>query len=233
MVRAQGFPDGQRAIYRGYCAPTMTIRIFVADDHSLVRLGIASLLGVVEGFAVCGETDTGTEIIERVQAVQPDVLLLDLVMPGTSGFEVLEQLAAQENMPRVIVLSMHGSREHVLRAFELGAVGYVLKDLAPQDLVPAIRAVMQGERWISEILEVGVPLPRKSDIVAAPGKLSDRQREVLVLIARGYSTREISEQLGLSIKTIETHRAQIMERLDIYDIPGLVRYAILHGLIPL
>lgn len=212
----------------------MTIRILIADDHQLVRSGIAALLSGVEGFEVCGEAESGAEVIELAGSLRPDIVLLDLVMAGMSGYEVLEQIASHHGAARVIVLSMHGSREHVLRALELGAVGYVLKDMAPQDLVLAIHAASQEKLWLSKKLNVaGTSLPPKSGIAHPPGKLSERQREVLVLIAQGYGTRQISEKLGVSIKTIETHRSQIMDRLDIRDVAGLVRYAILHGLIPL
>jgi DNA-binding NarL/FixJ family response regulator len=213
----------------------MTIRVVIADDHQLLRAGIASLLRDIPDVEVMGEAADGAEAIRLVHELKPDILFLDLVMPGMSGLDALASI--NESLPelRVIVLSMHSSEEHVLRALRLGAVGYMLKDVAPEELGLAIKAVMSGDNWLSAAIskKVIAGYVARNSNEEMLDSLTARQHQVLKLIAEGVPTKGVSTQLGLSVKTIETYRAQIMDRLDIHDIPGLVRYAVRHGIVPL
>ncbi len=213
----------------------MSIRVVIADDHQLLRAGLTALLRDIPGVDVMGEAADGAEAIRLAHALNPDILFLDLVMPGTSGLDALASI--NESLPeiRVIVLSMHSSEEHVLRALRLGAAGYMLKDVAPEELGLAIKAVMAGESWLSAAVSkkviAGYVARNKGEEML--DSLTTRQQQVLKLIAQGVPTKGIGTQLNLSVKTIETYRAQIMDRLDIHDIPGLVRYAVRHGIVPL
>jgi DNA-binding NarL/FixJ family response regulator len=214
----------------------MSIRVLIADDHQLLRAGIVALLRDLPDVDVVGEAANGADTLRLVDDLNPDLLLLDVVMPGMSGIEVLEQLQQRSVVtPRVIMLTMHASEEHVLRALRLGASGYLLKDAAPDELGQALLAVARGENWLSSAVSKKVI----SGYVARAGgeetvdALTVRQHEVLKMMAQGMSTKEIGAALNLSVKTIETYRAQIMDRLDIHDLAGLVRYAIRNGIVPL
>lgn len=214
----------------------MPTRIVLIDDHRLVRAGIAALLRDLPGVTVIGEGASGAEAIELVSTLEPEVLFLDLVMPGMSGLDVLPRINESHPELKVIVLSMHASEEHVVRALQLGAVGYMLKDGAPTELAQALETVAKGEIWLSPSISRRVItdyLRRTTERDPPLDTLTQRQRQVLAGIAEGFGTREISAQLGLSIKTVETYRTQIMLRLDIHDVAGLVRYAIRHGVVPL
>jgi DNA-binding NarL/FixJ family response regulator len=213
----------------------MTIRVVLVDDHQLVLAGIAALLRDIPGVEVVGEGNNGEAALRMTETLAPDVLFLDLVMPGMSGIDALGLIKARHPEAKVIVLSMHSSEEHVLRALKLGANGYLLKDVAPEELTQALHAVMNGETWLSSAISKSVI----SGYVGRTSKdgpqdvLTSRQHQVLKLIAQGASTKDIGVALGLSVKTIETFRAQIMQRLDIHDVPGLVRYAIRQGIVSL
>lgn len=214
----------------------MTIRIILADDHRLVRAGIGALLRDLPEVDVVGEGADGAEAVALVDELLPDVAFLDLVMPRMSGLDALARINEMHPEVRVIVLSMHASEEHVVRSLQLGAVGYMLKDGAPDELALALAAVMKGETWLSAPISrtaITDYLRRTTMRETLLDALTTRQRQVLKAIAEGVGTRDISEQLGLSIKTVETYRAQIMLRLDIHDVAGLVRYAIRHGIVPL
>lgn len=208
------------------------IRILLADDHHLVRAGIRALLQTVDGLEVVDEARDGMEALRLLDQLKPDLVLMDVAMPGLSGLQALEMMRAAGSATKVIMLSMHANEEHVIRALSLGASGYVVKSAAPAELVAAIRAVMLGQTW----LPAELPRAALDGYAERTGRrnpeatLTQRQRQVLKLLADGAGTREIASILGLSIKTIETYRAQIMTRLGIQDIPGLVRYAILHGI---
>lgn len=213
----------------------MNIRAVLADDHQLVRAGIASLLREGGNVDVVGEAANGAEAITLARELKPDLLLLDIAMPGMSGLEVLAQLNPEQPGLRVILLSMFASEEYVVRAFLQGAAGYLLKDSAPEELMLAVNAVMRGDIWlsaaVSKLVVNGLMAPGGS--LERGSALSARQLQVLKLIASGKSTRAIGAELNLSIKTVETHRAQLMDKLDIHDIAGLVRYAIRQGIVPL
>ncbi len=214
-----------------------TIRVIIADDHRLVRAGLRMLLAEMPGIVVLAEAADGNEALAACDTQAPDLILLDIAMPNLGGLEALEELRKRHPDTRVLMLSMLASEEHVLQALRLGASGYLLKDAAPAELLLAIEAVMRGETWLSSAISrpvvdgymarVSGSSPKK----AADAALTPRQQEVLRLLAEGRSTKEIAFQLELSIKTIETHRAQIMERLGVHDLAGLVRYAVRHGIV--
>ena len=211
----------------------MNTRVVIADDHQLVRAGIAALLADIPEVEVVGEASDGEQAVRLASELRPQVLFLDVAMPGMSGLDALALINDNEPEVRVVILSMHDSEEHVLRALKLGAAGFMLKDAAPEELAQAIRAVGQGHTWLSAAVSktvIASYLERSGD-GGGQALLTARQSQVLKLIAEGRSTKEVSFELQLSVKTIETYRAQIMDKLDIHDLPGLVRYAIRQGII--
>ena len=210
------------------------IRVLLADDHTLVRAGIRGLLAGLQDIEVAGEAGDGQEALRLSDSLRPDVVLLDVGMPGLNGLEVAGRLATLDASIRVVILSMHVSEEYVLRALRAGCAGYLLKASAVSELEVAIRAVTRGETYLSP----AVSRPVVDDYVRRTGGATDplealtpRQREVLQLVAEGNSTKEIAQRLGLSPKTVETHRAQLMERLGVHEVSGLVRFAVRVGLI--
>jgi DNA-binding NarL/FixJ family response regulator len=206
------------------------IQVLLADDHALVRAGIRALLERSEQVEVVGEAGDGLEALELIRRLTPDVVLLDLTMPGLSGFEVLKE--TRERFPAVntIVLSVHDSADYAFHAFQSGAVGYLPKSAASAELEIAIERVLSGEKYLSPtIADVPFQIPTATD--ESIPELTSRQVEVLTLVAQGLSTKDIARTLSISIKTVETHRAQLMQRLDIHDVAGLVRYAIKKGLV--
>lgn len=213
----------------------MSVRLVIADDHRLVRAGLRMLVSEMDGVEVVAEAGDGLQAVALCVAERPDLVLMDIAMPALGGLDALAQLGQQCPEIRVLMLSMLASEEHVMQALRLGAAGYLLKDAAPAELDLAIRAVMRGETWLSSAISRPVVDGYMARVSGegrdAEGPLTSRQREVLRLIAEGTSTKEIAFTLGLSVKTIEAHRTQIMERLDVHDLAGLVRYAIRSGLI--
>jgi len=210
------------------------VRVLLADDHALVRAGVRALLQNLDGVTVVAETGNGAEVLEFARAQRPDVVLLDISMPGLGGLEVSAQLRDALPDVRVVMLSMHANEEYVLQALRAGAAGYMLKDSATAELELALKAVMQGETYLSPPISKQVVegyVQRVGAEQTASDNLTPRQRQVLQLIAEGHSTKEIAHRLNLSVKTVETHRAQLMERLQIREIAGLVKYAIRHGLV--
>jgi len=210
------------------------VRVLLADDHALVRAGIRALLESLEGIAVVAEAGNGGEVLELARKHRPDIVLLDISMPGIGGLEASAQLKQELPEVRVVMLSMHANEEYVLQALRAGAVGYMLKDSATAELELALQAVMQGETYLSPPISRQVVegyVQRVGAEQPAADHLTPRQRQVLQLIAEGLSTKEIAYRLELSVKTVETHRAQLMERLQIRDIAGLVKYAIRNGLV--
>jgi DNA-binding NarL/FixJ family response regulator len=209
------------------------IRVLIADDHALVRAGIRALVEKIEGVVVVGEAGKGSEALELVKDLRPNLILLDITMPDGGGFEVLDQVTKKYPEIRVIVLTVHEAGEYAIRALREGAAGFLPKSAASTELELAIQTVVRGESYISPetsrktLLEIGKGTTKR-DLLAT---LSPRQREVLRLIAEGRTTKQIAHVLEISVKTVETHRAQLMERLGIHDVAGLVRYAIIVGLI--
>lgn len=211
-----------------------SIRVLLADDHTLVRAGIHALLQGLHGIEVVAEAADGREALRLIGACRPDVALLDVAMPGLNGLEVASRTAKESPQVRVLILSMHANEEYVLQALRAGAAGYLLKGADIAELELAIRAVMRGETYLTPAVSKRVVEDYVRRVGAETGPLdplTPRQRETLQLIAEGHSTKEIAHMLSISVKTVETHRTQLMERLGIYDLAGLVRYAIRAGLV--
>jgi DNA-binding NarL/FixJ family response regulator len=210
-----------------------SVRILLADDHPLVRTGVRRILEAQPGLTVAGEVSNGDAALDFLRAAPVDVLVLDLTMPGTDGFEVLRQVKATLPGTKVLVLTMHADAEYVARAVQDGADGYLLKDSAVQDLVAAIEAVQAGrayysppvQRELSELLRAHSAPPRPMDT------LTEREREVVGLVAKGLSTREIATQLDISTRTVETHRANLMRKLNLKSVALLTQFAIREGLV--
>jgi DNA-binding NarL/FixJ family response regulator len=210
------------------------IRVLLADDHTLVRAGIRGLLTNLSGVEVIGEAADGHEAVRLAETLQPDVVLLDIGMPGLNGLEAAARIARIDAAIRVLILSMHMSEEYVLQALRGGAAGYLLKGSAVAELEVAVRAVTRGETYLSPAVSKRVV----DDYVSRTGghadplaALTPRQREILQLVAEGHTSKEIAQRLGVSHRTIETHRNQLMKRLDVHDLPGLVRFAVRVGLV--
>lgn len=210
------------------------VRILLADDHTLVLAGLRKLVESFDGVTVVGEASDGLALIALAEQLQPDLVLTDIAMPGLNGLEATARLGKSSPKVKVLILSMHQSEEYVRQALRSGASGYLLKDAAPVELELGIRAVLRGETYLSPAVSRGVVsdyVQRLRDDPAPASGLTPRQTEVLQLIAEGQSTKDIARRLDLSVKTVETHRTQLMKQLDIHEIAGLVRYAMRVGLV--
>jgi DNA-binding NarL/FixJ family response regulator len=208
----------------------------LADDHALVRAGIRSLLETLPGVEVVHECGDGLEALDAVRREPPDAILLDITLPGLNGLEVAARITHLGVPTRVLMLSMHHSPEHAARALAAGASGYLNKDSAFDELATALDAIFSGRRYLCRALNEDLVLGLERRVNDGESKselelLTPRQRQILQLLAEGHPTRQIAERLFLSIKTVETHRGQIMQRLNIFDVPGLVRFAIRNGLV--
>lgn len=210
-----------------------SIRVVIADDHPLLRAGIRSLLSGLPGIETVAEAADGRRALDLVETHRPDVLLVDIAMPGLGGLEVVALVARDHPGTKVVILSMHQDEEYVRRGIMAGAVGYLLKGSDTEELGLAIRAVARGETYLSPAVSKHLVADYRRQATAGPGPagLTRRQQEVLRLIAEGHGTKSIARRLGISVKTVETHRSQLMERLDIHEVAGLVRYAIRTGLV--
>lgn len=211
----------------------MSIRVLIADDHAIVREGFRLILEEVVEFHVEAVAADGVEAVDLAAALHPDVAVMDLGMPVMNGLEATRRIREQSPATRVIILSMYSQEEYVLHALRAGAMGYLLKESAPEELEEAVRTVYRGKRF----LDGSLPDSVMHDYLARTSSgdplstLSKRQREVLRMMVAGKATKEIAYELGLSPKTVETHRAKMMERLRIRDLPSLVRFAIEHRVI--
>lgn len=212
-----------------------SIRVALVDDHTLVLAGIRSLLEGFEGVTIVGEAHNGREAVALAKEMAPNLVLMDISMKELNGIEATAQIRADMPETHVLILSMHTTEDFVRRALKAGASGYLVKDSAPLELRMAIDAIMRGEKYISsrvsQHLVSGVVDGRPQGGGSALDGLTPRQREILQMIAEGKSTKEIAFTLEISAKTVETHRATLMERLGIRDIAGLTVFAIRHGLI--
>jgi DNA-binding NarL/FixJ family response regulator len=209
-------------------------RVLLADDHALVRAGIRALMEKIPDVEVVGEAGTGREALELVRSTLPNIVLMDIAMTELGGLEALPRITKDFPSVKVIILSAHANEEYVIRALREGASGYMLKDSATTELELAISSVIQGKIYLSPSISRTVIddyLQRVSGAFSPLEQLTSRQREILQLIAEGKNTKEIAAELDISIKTVESHRLQLMDRLNIHDIPGLVRYAIRSGLV--
>jgi DNA-binding NarL/FixJ family response regulator len=206
----------------------------LADDHTLVRAGLRKLLESLPNIEVVGEASDGLELLELAAQMQPQVILMDIAMPGLNGLEATGRITKSWPDVRVLILSMHQNAEYIRQALRQGAVAYLLKDSAPMELELALKAVLKGETYLSPAVSKGVVsdyVQRLRSEEQPIDALTPRQREVLQLIAEGQSTKDIARRLDLSVKTVETHRTQLMKQLDIHEVTGLVRYALRAGLV--
>ena len=209
------------------------VRVMLADDHPLVRAGVRRVLEGVRGVEVVGETESGSQTLRELKAQQPDVLLLDLNMPDGDGFTVLREARSLAPDTHIIVLTIHAQPEYITRAVREGANGYLLKDLAVQDLVAAIDAVTSGGSFFSERAQRALAESLRSGGAGESplARLTGREREVLVAVARGMTTKEIAAKQNISARTVETHRANLMRKLDLRSVALLTQFALREGLI--
>lgn len=214
-----------------------SLRLLLADDHALVRAGMRALLSELPGVEVVAETGDGREALRLVREKKPDIALIDISMPELNGLEVASRIVQEHPNTRVIIVSMHGDDESVRRALVAGASGYLLKNSDRSELELALRAVARGDKWLTPSLMKRV-VAAYTQGAAAPATgdgrfavLTPRQREVLQLVAEGHSNKEIASRLNVALKTVETHRTELMDRLGIHGVASLVRYAIQVGLV--
>jgi DNA-binding NarL/FixJ family response regulator len=209
------------------------ISILLVDDHALVRAGIRALLERLPEVTVIAEAKDGREAFRLIREQPPDLVLMDIAMPGLNGIEATARITKEFPDVRVMVLSMYANDEYVREAIKAGAVGYLVKSAAAVELEKATKAVMRSEMYFSKQVSSHVIRGKAGQLSVERSlieRLTPRQREIVQLIAERHSTKEIAQILNISVKTVETHRAQLMERLGIYDVPGLVRFAIRAGL---
>src|ERR1700720_374322 len=210
------------------------IRILLADDHALVRAGIRTLLEKIPNVEVVGEASTGRQALEMVKTRLPNLVFMDIAMAELGGLEALPRITKDFPGVRVIILSAHANEEYVIRALRGGAAGYMLKDAAMTELQLAIHSIAQDKTYLSPSISrtvINSYLERVGGQFSPLEQLTPRQREILQLLAEGRNTKEIASDLDISVKTVESHRLQLMERLNIHDVAGLVRYAIRSGLV--
>lgn len=228
----------------GESGSTSLIRVLLADDHDILRQGLKMLLSLQQEMQVVGEARTGREAVEMVQELQPDVVVMDITMPEMDGLEACRIIHNQQPATQVLFLTMHESEEYFLQSLRMGAAGYLVKKAAPTELQMAISEVARGGAFlypglakalIRAYVEDAAPASpaQASNLAQELQVLSPRELEVLRLVAEGRTNQEIADQLVLSIKTVQAHRASVMEKLGMHDITKLVRFAVRHGLIPL
>ncbi len=214
------------------------IRLLIADDHALIRSGIARLLQSYTDLVVVGEAEDGIEAVDLVKKHQPDVVIIDLSMPRMNGIEATKVIRARFPQTKVLVLTMHESDEYIFQILKSGAGGYILKNSGKEELTAAIHAVARGEKFFSpRVSEIMV----KSYLKKEPGRhrqsgsddlpLTKREKEILTLVAQGFTNQEIADRLFISPRTVDTHRTNMMQKLDIHDVATLVRFAVEHGFV--
>ncbi len=216
----------------------MSITVFLADDHAVVRDGLRVLLEAQPDIRVIGDAANGRETVRLVVQLCPDVAIIDIAMPELNGIEAARKIGQVCPSTQVIILSMHSTTEHVFQALQAGARGYLLKESAGIEVVNAVRAVHADRRYLSQKISDGlvddyVRQRQAAEAKSPLARLSPREREVLQLVVEGKSSAEIADILSLSLKTVETYRSRLMHKLGISDLPGLVKFAIQHGLTPL
>jgi len=208
----------------------MNTRVLVADDHPVVRQGLKSLL-TREGFSVVGEAADGREALRQVEALHPEVALLDLGMPGLNGLDAAREIMQSSAGTKVVILTQHAEEPYILEALRAGVHGYVLKSQSVSDVVQAIRDVTRGKLYVSPAISEVVVSAYRGQTRLPADLLTTREREVLQLVAEGKSTKQIAELLGIAQKTAESHRSHLMVKLGIHQVAGLVRYAVRRGLV--
>ena len=210
----------------------MTTRIILADDHQIIRQGLRSLINRQGGMEVVAEADDGRQAVQLALELDPTIIIMDVSMPNLNGVEATRQILRERPNVKVVALSMHADREYIDRMLEAGACGYMLKDCAFEELAEAIRTVLSGRRFLSARAAAAVAegLDRSARARAPVASLTPREREVLQLIAEGRSTKQAAAELGISVKTIETHRHNIMEKLAVHSVAELTKYALRQGI---
>jgi DNA-binding NarL/FixJ family response regulator len=213
------------------------LSVLLADDHTIIRDGLRALLAAQPWVTVVGEAANGRAAVSQALSLRPNVVVMDIAMPELNGIDAAREIRAHLPGTQVVMLSMHASAEHVVRALQAGALGYLLKESAGRELLAAIQAVHAGRRYIShligetvvdELLRQGTAVPARTPLAS----LSQREREVLQLVVEGYSSADIAQRLSLSPKTIETYRSRLMRKLGVSNLPGLIRFSIDNGLTP-
>jgi two-component system response regulator NreC len=210
---------------------TKTIRVLVADDHTILRSGLRMLLNAQPDIEVIGEASDGRQAISETQQLQPDVILMDITMPTINGIEATRQIKSLLPEVKVLILTMHENEEYLFRALRAGASGYILKEAADTELITAIRLIQEGRSYLSpsaQSMMVGDYLQREKDSYS---ELTEREREILKLIAEGLTNHQIAERLVISPKTVDTHRTHVMEKLNLHSRAELIKYALRRGLI--
>lgn len=214
------------------------IKVFLADDHAVLRDGLRYILEAQHDITVIGDAADGRTTVQQVKQLCPDVVVMDISMPNLNGIEATQYIREDCPSAKIVILSIHDTSEHIFRALQAGARGYVLKESAGKEVVAAVRTVYAGHRYLSQkitetviddYIRNGRPAQTKSPLES----LSQREREVLQLVVEGKSSSEIAAMINLSPKTVETYRSRIMQKLGIHDLPGLVKFAIQHGLTPI
>jgi len=237
-IRPSHLSESTQAGARPSTSGTDGIRVLLADDHDIVRDGLRALLEMAGDIHVIGEARNGREAVTEAGRLQPDVVLMDITMPELDGVEACRRIRQQNPAVRVLFLTMHEAEEYFFRALRAGAAGYVIKRTAAADLLAAVRAVAQGQSFLSPSVAYALvadyaersarPAPATSD---SYDTLTSREREVLQLVGEGYTNQEIADRLQLSIKTVQSHRAAVMQKLGLRDVTHLVRYAVRRGLV--
>jgi DNA-binding NarL/FixJ family response regulator len=215
----------------------MAIRVFIADDHAIVRDGLRMLLESQGDITVVGEASDGRQTVQQVELLKPDIVIMDIAMPELNGIEATQHILKCCPSAKVIILSIHATTEHIFRAIKAGAKGYLMKESAGRELLDAVRSVNTGRQYLSQLIGENVVdafmYHQTSSFHSPLDRLSLRERETLQLVVEGKSSAEIAGILHLSPKTVETYRSRLMQKLGVSDLPGLVKFAIQHGLTPL
>ena len=208
------------------------VTILLADDHHIVRQGLVKLLEAESRFKVVGQASDGREAIRMAEELKPDIVVMDVGMPSLNGIEATRRVTHKLASTKVVILSMYKREEYAVQALRAGAMGFVVKESAVDELVQAVDTVMAGKTYLSPALGLKVPTPGRGREAKSPFEmLTPREREVLQLIAEGHTNKQIAKQLFISVKTVETHRLHIMQKLDLHDVASLTRYALTHGLV--
>jgi len=214
----------------------MTLRILVADDHEIVRRGLCSLLQARAGWEICGEAADGREAVDKAEQLRPDVVVLDVGMPGLNGLEATHQILKANPKAKILVLTLYDTDQVVREVLNAGARGFLLKSDAARDLVEAVDALQRGKTYFTPtvsalVLDAYLNRDNRATVLPKDDRLTPREREVVQLVAEGKSTKEVAVALGLSVKTAETHRSNVMRKLDIHSVSDLVLYAVRNSIV--